>query len=58
MVIGIEPSVAIKWSSVQTTTSPARASLPDLAERIFSAMVLRGRVSGIGIAFFAYKSLL
>src|ERR1035441_10273086 len=40
MAMGAEPSVPMAQSTVQTTTSPARASTPDFAERIFSLMVL------------------
>src|ERR1039458_6247278 len=34
--MGAEPSVPMAQSTLQTTTRPARASMPDFAERIFS----------------------
>src|ERR1039458_5157686 len=40
MGMGAEPSVPMAQSTAQTTTSPARASTPAFAERIFSLMVL------------------
>src|SRR5580700_11509783 len=39
MAMGVEPSVPSAQSTGQTTTSPAKALFPDLAERIFSLMV-------------------
>src|SRR5580704_17355463 len=39
MAMGTEPSVPMAQSTVQTTTSPAKAFFPDLAERIFSLIV-------------------
>ena len=38
--MGVEPSVPKAQSTRHTATSPARTSCPDLAERIFSLMVL------------------
>src|ERR1017187_8461221 len=40
MAMGAEPSVPMAQSTRHTTTSPARASTPAFAERIFSLMVL------------------
>src|SRR5580704_6221828 len=42
--MGVEPSVPSPPSTGQTTTSPACALRPDLAERIFSLMVLPGKL--------------
>src|ERR1700691_4870171 len=39
MAMGVEPSVPSAQSTAQTTTSPANAVSPDLAERIFSLIV-------------------
>ena len=39
MAIGADASVPITRSTVHTTTSPARASRPDFADRIFSLIV-------------------